>query len=91
VSCIHQGRGNRGRLQINDVKKSYNAKRMKDEGEPLWLSFKCTQVVSTACLFEILVRHYFYTVLLDLEGLGTFKEHQGEPLIHLIQVQEEPN
>ena len=28
---------------------------------------------------------------MDLEGLGTFKEHEGQPLIHLIQVQEEPN
>jgi len=26
---------------------------------------------------------------MDLEGLGTFKEHEGQPLIHLIQVQEE--
>jgi len=25
----------------------------------------CTQVVSTACLFEILVSHYLYTVLLE--------------------------
>jgi len=25
----------------------------------------CTQVVSTACLFEILVGHYSYTVLLE--------------------------
>jgi len=28
---------------------------------------------------------------MNLEGLGTFKEHEGQPLIHLIQVQEEPN
>jgi hypothetical protein len=28
---------------------------------------------------------------IDLEGLGTFKEHEGQPLIHLVQVQEEPN
>jgi hypothetical protein len=28
---------------------------------------------------------------MDLKGLGTFKEHEGQPLIHLIQVQEEPN
>jgi len=28
---------------------------------------------------------------MDLEGLGTFKEHDGQPLIHLVQVQEEPN
>jgi len=28
---------------------------------------------------------------MDLEGLGTFKEHEGRPLIHLIKVQEEPN
>jgi len=28
---------------------------------------------------------------MDLEGLGTFKEHEGQPLIHLIHVQEEPN
>jgi hypothetical protein len=29
---------------------------------------------------------------MDLEGLGTFKDHEGlSPLIHLIQVQEEPN
>jgi len=27
---------------------------------------------------------------MDLEGLGTFKEHEV-PLIHLVQVQEEPN
>jgi hypothetical protein len=23
---------------------------------------------------------------MDLEGLGTFKEHEGQPLIHLVQV-----
>jgi len=28
---------------------------------------------------------------MDLEELGTFKEHEGQPLIHLVQVQEEPN
>jgi hypothetical protein len=28
---------------------------------------------------------------MDLKELGTFKEHEGKPLIHLIQVQEEPN
>jgi hypothetical protein len=28
---------------------------------------------------------------MDLEGLATFKEHQGHHLIHLVQVQEEPN
>jgi len=28
---------------------------------------------------------------MDLEELGTFKEHEGQPLIHLLQVQEEPN
>jgi hypothetical protein len=28
---------------------------------------------------------------MDLEALGTFKEHEGQPLIHLIQVQEETN
>jgi len=28
---------------------------------------------------------------MDLEGLGIFKEHEGQPLIHLVQVQEEPN
>jgi hypothetical protein len=28
---------------------------------------------------------------MNLEGLGTFKEHEGHPLIHLVQVQEEPN
>jgi hypothetical protein len=28
---------------------------------------------------------------MDLEGLGTFKEHEGQSLIHLVQVQEEPN
>jgi hypothetical protein len=28
---------------------------------------------------------------LDLVGLGKFKEHEGQPLIHLIQIQEEPN
>jgi len=28
---------------------------------------------------------------MDLEGLGTFKEHEGQPLIHVIQVQEELN
>jgi hypothetical protein len=27
---------------------------------------------------------------MDLEGLGTFKKHEEQPLIHLIQVQEEP-
>ena len=25
----------------------------------------CTQVVNTACLFEMLVSHYFYIVLLE--------------------------
>jgi 2'-5' RNA ligase len=28
---------------------------------------------------------------MDLEGLGMFKEHEGQPIIHLIQVHEEPN
>jgi hypothetical protein len=28
---------------------------------------------------------------MDLEGLETFKEHDKQPLIHLVQVQEEPN
>jgi len=28
---------------------------------------------------------------IDLERLQTFKEHEGQPLIHLVQVQEEPN
>jgi hypothetical protein len=28
---------------------------------------------------------------MDLKGLGTFKEHDGQPLIHLVRVQEEPN
>ena len=28
---------------------------------------------------------------MDLEEFGTSKEHEGQPLIHLIQVQEEPN
>jgi 2'-5' RNA ligase len=28
---------------------------------------------------------------MDLERLGTFKEHEGQPLILLVQVQEEPN
>jgi hypothetical protein len=28
---------------------------------------------------------------MDLEGLGTFKEHEGQPLIHIVQVQEKPN
>jgi hypothetical protein len=28
---------------------------------------------------------------MDLEGLRTFKEHEGKPLIHLVQVQKEPN
>ena len=28
---------------------------------------------------------------MDLEGLETFKEHEGQPLIHLVQVQEEPD
>jgi hypothetical protein len=28
---------------------------------------------------------------MDLEGLETFKEHEGQPLIHLVQVQEQPN
>jgi len=27
---------------------------------------------------------------MDIEGLKTFKEHEEQPLIHLIQVQEEP-
>jgi len=29
--------------------------------------------------------------IMDLEGFKTFEEHKGQPLIHLIQVQEEPN
>jgi hypothetical protein len=28
---------------------------------------------------------------MDLEGFGTIKEHEGQPLIHLVQVQEELN
>jgi 2'-5' RNA ligase len=28
---------------------------------------------------------------MDLEGLETFKKHEGQPLIHLIQAQEELN
>jgi hypothetical protein len=28
---------------------------------------------------------------MDLEGFGKFKEHEGQTLIHLLQVQEEPN
>jgi hypothetical protein len=28
---------------------------------------------------------------MDLEELGTSKEHEGQPLVRLIQVQEEPN
>jgi hypothetical protein len=28
---------------------------------------------------------------MDLEWLGTFKEHEGQPLIQLVQVQEKPN
>jgi len=28
---------------------------------------------------------------MDIEGLETFKEHEGKPLIHLIEFQEEPN
>jgi 2'-5' RNA ligase len=28
---------------------------------------------------------------MDLEGLETFKEHEGQPLIHLVQVQEKLN
>jgi hypothetical protein len=28
---------------------------------------------------------------MDLEGLEIFKEHEGQTLIHLIQVKEEPN
>jgi len=28
---------------------------------------------------------------MDLEGLGIFKEHEEKPLIHLVQVQKEPN
>jgi hypothetical protein len=28
---------------------------------------------------------------MDLEGLRTFKEREGQPLIHLIQVQEKLN
>jgi hypothetical protein len=26
-----------------------------------------------------------------MDLLGTFKKHEGQPLIHLVQVQEEPN
>jgi hypothetical protein len=28
---------------------------------------------------------------MDLEGLGKFKEHEGHPLIHLVQVQKKSN
>jgi len=28
---------------------------------------------------------------MDLQKLGTSKEHEGQPLIHLIQVQDKPN
>jgi hypothetical protein len=28
---------------------------------------------------------------MDIEKLETSKKHEGQPLIHLIQVQEEPN
>jgi len=28
---------------------------------------------------------------MNLEGLGTFKDHEGQHLIHLVQVEEEPN
>jgi len=28
---------------------------------------------------------------MDLEGLETFKDHAGQPLIHLTEFQEEPN
>jgi hypothetical protein len=28
---------------------------------------------------------------MDLEGLGTLKEHERQPFIHLVQVQEELN
>jgi len=28
---------------------------------------------------------------MDLKGLGTFKKNEGQPITHLIQVQEEPN
>jgi hypothetical protein len=28
---------------------------------------------------------------MDLEELETFKEHEGQPLINLLQVQKEPN
>jgi len=28
---------------------------------------------------------------IDLEGLGKFMEHEGQPLIHLVQVQEKLN
>jgi hypothetical protein len=48
-------------------KKRYIAKRMKDEESHYgYHSNVCMQVVSTACLFEILVGHYFYTVLLEI-------------------------
>jgi hypothetical protein len=30
-------------------------------------------------------------VKMDLEELGVSKEHEEQPLIHLIQIQEEPN
>ena len=52
-------------------KKRYSGKRMKDEGESLWLSFKSMYAL-TACLFEILVSHYFYTLLLK-KGVDTIQ------------------
>jgi hypothetical protein len=47
-------------------KRRYNAKKIKDEEEPL-LSFKSMYVsgLRMACLFEILVSHFFHTVLLE--------------------------
>jgi hypothetical protein len=44
-------------------KRRYNIKKIKDKRELLLLSFK--SMYAMACLFEILVSHYFYTVLFE--------------------------
>ena len=55
-------------------------------------TYQISMVSPTRCdlhAFNGLVQNIWSKM--NLEGLGTFKEHEGQPLIHLVQVQEEPN
>jgi len=53
-------------LQVSWEKRGTTPKEWKmKESHHGYHSKVCTQVVSTMCLFDILVNHYFYTVLLE--------------------------